>query len=144
MADPIGYTPEDLDIATRTVDGEARGEPRLGQQAVAWVIRNRADWSPPSWWGHTISECCQKPWQFSCWNGGPDTQHISAIEGDNPEYIAIQNLVKSVFDGDVEDPTYGSTMYKVSGSIAEWDNAVALISPVIIGKMSFWKLAPNA
>ncbi|CAF3868537.1 unnamed protein product [Rotaria magnacalcarata] len=32
----------EIDVVTRTVYGEARGESKDGQAAVAWVIRNRA------------------------------------------------------------------------------------------------------
>ena len=32
----------DMDVAARTVYGEARGEPDEGKIAVAWVIRTRA------------------------------------------------------------------------------------------------------
>jgi hypothetical protein len=35
-------------------------------------------------------------------------------------------------------------MYKVSGSAAEWDSAVADLTPIIIGAQSFYKLPPNA
>lgn len=142
MPDPISYTDADLDVATRTLDGEARGEPRLGQQAVAWVIRNRVDL--PSWWGKTVSEVCKHRFQFSCWNGGPDTDHIVNLDPQTLEFQELSQTAKSVFDGTVNDPTNGATMYKVTGTTASWDNAVAGIEPVIIGHHSFWRLMPNA
>lgn len=66
------YDSEAIDILARTLYGEARGElsaldggltPLI---AVGNVIRNRLQ--RQSWFGKTIVEICQKPYQFSCWN----------------------------------------------------------------------------
>ena len=50
---------------TATIWGEARGEYHKGKDAVAWVIRNRAE--RPRWWGRDITDVCTKKYQFSCW-----------------------------------------------------------------------------
>lgn len=65
--DPLNsVTREGLEVMAKTLWAEARGEPYVGQIAVAWVIRNRAE---DKRWPRTIHQVCKQPWQFSCWNG---------------------------------------------------------------------------
>jgi spore germination cell wall hydrolase CwlJ-like protein len=60
-------SPDDLDILTRTVIGEARGETHEGRVAVAVTIINR--FFAKRWFsGRTLAATAQKPWQYSCWN----------------------------------------------------------------------------
>ena len=68
------YRLEDVLALARTLWGECRGEPKIGQIAVAWVILNRAE--QPGWWSKshteaimddTIEAVCLCPHQFSCW-----------------------------------------------------------------------------
>lgn len=84
MPDALKVTPADLDTLARTLWAECRGEPLLGQQAVAWVIRNRA--LNPGWWTWhksmklkpvritAVGGACLSPMQFSCWNMIPPTE----------------------------------------------------------------------
>lgn len=136
----------DIEIASRTVWGEARGEGEAGQIAVAWVIRNRAEWSPPAWWGISISGVCQKPFQFSCWNtDDPNAARLagptSALEG----FSEIFSIVSAVMISGIPDPTGSATHYKVHGIPASWDAAVASrgIKPVSIGRHDFYALGPH-
>lgn len=138
--------PGDLETAARTVWGEARGEPELGQVAVAWVIRNRAEWTPPAWWGDSIKTVCRKPFQFSCWNPrDPNRAHllgsVDALEG----YADIFTIVSGVLTGDTKDPTGGATHYRVRGTPAIWESEVRRrgIEPVSIGKHDFYALGPH-
>ena len=140
MTDP---TPADLDIMTRTIDGEAENQPELGQIAVAYVIKTRAEWDPPEWWGHTISEVCKKPWQFSAWNPGPDCDRINALDPGSTRYQNLYNIAQLVLAGTVPDPTNGGTHYKVRGTRASWDAAVAGMVPVSIGAHDFYRLGPH-
>lgn len=106
----LDYGEEDLDILTRTVFGEARGEPTLGQIAVAWVIVNRA--RNPRWWGRGIRGVCLQPWQFSSWNAGdPNRQLITALAKDDPRYLALRSLMVEVLAGWHPDPTRGADHY---------------------------------
>jgi hypothetical protein len=149
--DPLMLTLEDWEKATRTVDGEARGEHKEGQIAVAYIIRNRATWDETlfpghpekEWWGTTIQQVCQHPWQFSCWNGGPNTDHIKGLSTESDEYKDILAIVKQVMGKEVPDPTGGSTTYKVRGTVASWDHAVAGCPAISIGKHDFWRLSPG-
>lgn len=136
---------DDIDAAVRTVYGEARNQPFEGQVAVAFVIRNRATWLPAAWWGHTIAGVCRKPFQFSCHNAGdPNCKIVSALSATSLLYTAIQNgVVKPVMAGVILDPTNGATMYKVRGTKASWDKAIANIEPMSIGAHDFWRLGPE-
>ena len=61
----------EVDVLARTIWGEARGEGKEGMEAVASVILNRTEIAKRLdgyWWGNTIIQVCQKPYQFSCWN----------------------------------------------------------------------------
>jgi N-acetylmuramoyl-L-alanine amidase len=138
---PISYCDADLDLAIRTVDGEARGESVAGQAAVAWVIRNRLEWAH-AWWGTSPSKVAEAKYQFSCWNGGTDTNYITNLSPLSEEYADIACVVKAVFAGASPDPTGGATTYKVTGTKASWDAAVAGRAPRVIGRHSFWRLSP--
>lgn len=142
---PMEFTDHDLDVCTRTVWGEARGEPVEGQVAVSWVIRNRAE--NPSWWGKTPADVCFHKWQFSCWNATGDQSQacrLEALKPDDSAYERIALVVKSVFVGLYPDPTHGATHYKVKGTPAQWDKSCADIAPVEIGHHQFFNLGPNA
>ena len=63
----------DIDIMTKTLWMEARGEPDIGIQAVACVIYNR--FKSKKWYSKilgvaSLANVCLKEWQFSCWNKG--------------------------------------------------------------------------
>lgn len=142
---PMEFTDHDLDVCTRTVWGEARGEPVEGQVAVSWVIRNRAE--HPAWWGKTPAEVCLHKWQFSCWNTTGDQSQscrLEALKPDDSAYERIGLVVKSVFIGLYPDPTNGATHYKVKGTKAEWDSACEAVEPVEIGHHQFFNLGPSA
>lgn len=116
----IKYSEQDLDIATRTVWAEARGEGRDGQIAVAWVIRNRAE--NPRWWSRnrddipddTIAAVCIDPWQFSCWNANDlNRPKLLALPKTDPLYQRIEAICRDVFEGKLPDPTKKADHYLV-------------------------------
>jgi N-acetylmuramoyl-L-alanine amidase len=136
-ANPLPTTSVDLDTAARTVFGEARGETVEGQIAVLWVIRNRV--LQPCWWGRTVTDVCLKPYQFSCWlPSDPNSKKLQVV-------WELRDLAADVFAGEHPDPTGGATHYKVTGTKASWDAAVAErgIEPVVIGHHSFFKIGPH-
>lgn len=61
----VPITWEDLRYLALTVWGEARGEDRAGQRAVALVVLARV--ADPRW-PDTVKDVVLQRWQFSCWN----------------------------------------------------------------------------
>ena len=92
----------------RTLWGEARGEGKDGQIAVAHVIKNRAE--KKTWYGKTIMDVCLKKWQFSCWNkNDPNRKKILALSLDDlKDQIEV---AAGVIGGQYIDTTEGSTHY---------------------------------
>lgn len=79
---------------------ESRGEPVMGQAAVAWVTLNRARLD-----GVSICDTVHAKFQFSWTIGSPAPVRDSAAWKSAVE-VAVFSMV-----GYVEDPTYGSTHY---------------------------------
>lgn len=132
----------ELDILTRTVWGEARGESEKGQVAVAWVIKNRVN--QPKWWGKSYISVCKKPWQFSCWNA--DDPNYPFMMGRKmipvEQYQACEEAVKKALYGD-KDPTKGATHYynpKAVKTEPKWVEGATLT--VTIGAHKFYKNVP--
>jgi spore germination cell wall hydrolase CwlJ-like protein len=144
-------TPEDIHLATLTLWGEARGEPREGKIAVAWVMRNRAEWQGKTWWGDSLGAVCtycrpgSKWHQFSCWNeDGPNLERMKALSKSDPAYQDLFHIVQQVMLGAYPDPTGGATHYKVVGTKASWDKACDGVGGIILGHHIFFKLGPSA
>lgn len=110
----------DIDIAARTLNGEAASEPQTGQEAVAHVIQNRAKRKP--WAGQLLGEegavakVCLAPWQFSCWNDSdPNKRRIKALApGQMKQQI---DIVTKAFGTDEPDPTDGADHYHTVAAI---------------------------
>lgn len=132
-------TIEDIDIAARTVYGEARGEGVSGMIAVAWVIRNRAE--KGGWWGDTIAGVCKHPFQFSCWNpSDPNSKLIEALEVFSPPYRdSVWAVMRALMEKDKgKDPTFGSDHYHTPSVAPKW--AASTRPMTVIGNHSFYKL----
>jgi spore germination cell wall hydrolase CwlJ-like protein len=115
----ITYTPEDADIMARTVYGEARGEQRAGQIAVAWVIRNRA--ARPGWWGRDIKGVCLKKYQFSCWNrNDANFKQVHSVTLAIAAFRQCMEVVDQVLRDKAPDPTKGATHYHVHNILPVW------------------------
>lgn len=132
-----------IDILTRTLYGEARGEPHKGAIAVAWTIRNRAE--DPKWWGGpSIESVCLKPKQFSCWNvGDPNYPFLSGIKPiPSKDYVRLQEVAIAVIDGHEIDPTYGATHYHARSmrNYPVWTKNAKMT--IVIGGHVFYKDVP--
>ncbi|KAI9556720.1 hypothetical protein GHT06_016511 [Daphnia sinensis] len=124
-------------ILHKTIFAEARAEPELGQRAVAWVIKNRADQNQPYWGGNTIVGVCLQPFQFECWN--PDRSHLidEAIRSEPEAFNAMDTWLPEVYLN--PDPTDGADHYNNPDKegYPPWTNNV---DPVIkIGNHQFYK-----
>ncbi len=91
------YSSSDLYLLARVVYSEARGEPYLGQVAVAAVVLNRVK-SPE--FPNTISGVVYQPWAFTAVNDG----QINLTPNETAKKAA-----KDAMNG--WDPTYGCLFY---------------------------------
>lgn len=92
-------TEKDYFIAT--LWGECRGEPFIGQVAVACVIRNRV--RDPRWPG-TYRSVVTQPKQFSCWNSSIPHPTGTALE-------VLSLIADGIMDGTIPDITNGANHY---------------------------------
>ncbi|MBY0281706.1 MAG: cell wall hydrolase [Alphaproteobacteria bacterium] len=106
----------DLDILARTLYGEGRGEynkPDGGLAAliaIGNVIMNRV--KTGGWFGRSIAEVCQKPWQFSCWNqGDPNLMVIQNISKYDPIFKICRQVAIAVANYKWPDITKGCDHY---------------------------------
>ena len=111
----------DLDIAARTVAGEARSEPFEDQVDVAQVITNR-------WRSNvgqfrrddTLATACLRHVQFSCWNmGDPNFAYMMNLTPTSRDYRTAMAAVCEALEGSL-DRTLGALHYKVIGFPASW------------------------
>ncbi|MBQ4072952.1 MAG: spore cortex-lytic enzyme [Clostridia bacterium] len=91
------YSSQDLYLLARVVYGEARGEPYLGQVAVAAVVLNRVKSSE---FPNTISGVVYQPWAFTAVNDG----QINLTPNETAKKAAQDAL-------NGWDPTYGCLFY---------------------------------
>ena len=123
----------DLEVAARTVYGEARGEPPEGRLAVARVIVNRWRADPDA----TLQAVCEKPHQFSCWNkNDPNEPKVRGVQWDDPNLRACLAAVLAALDPKSADPTHGSKHYHAVGIQPWW--AAGREPTVIIGNHAFY------
>lgn len=129
-----------IDILAKTIFGEARGEPLSGQEAVASVIMNRVSISQKKgryWWGNSIAEVCQKPYQFSCWNlDDPNYKILLKANEDNPIFATCKRIARRAAAGLLEDRTSGATHYHVKWLRPKW--SVGKIPCAEIGNHVFY------
>jgi N-acetylmuramoyl-L-alanine amidase len=136
------YHDLELDVMARTVWGEARGEGVIGMQGIAHTIINRvitAQKKKQYWWGNTIIEVCQKPFQFSCWNkDDPNYQQLIAIRESDPIFMLAKQTSSRVILGFVPDVTNGADHYHARNILPHW--ARGQIPVARIGRHIFYKL----
>jgi spore germination cell wall hydrolase CwlJ-like protein len=140
------YTPAARRIAALTIWGEARGEDRVGQIAVAWVIRMRAEHPGRDWWGDSVADVCLKAsksgiHQFSCW-AHDDPNRAKMVGLYDSELEPFLGVADAVFTGGASDPTFGATHYHTLGIYPAWASGRA--PTTVIGRHVFYALGPGA
>lgn len=124
----------EVQIAARTIWGEARGEGDAGIGAVAHVLLNRVN---DGRWGKTLFEVCTAPWQFSCWNkADPNRPHMLALDDDDP---VLQECIAAINYAPGEpDQTGGATHYYADTiPVPNW--TAGATQTAHIGHHVFWR-----
>ncbi len=114
-----------------TVYTEARGEPLAGQQAVALVTMNRAEWQP-----RNICKEIRKPGQFP-WMAGPHQPIKEKLA-----WHGAQKVAQDVMSGRVEDFTGGATYFLGKGERPAWRRKTQYV--MTIGGHRFYKCASKS
>ena len=110
----------EIDRVVRTVLAEARNQGDVGMQAVAEVIRNRANGS-----GKSLDAVVQQPWQFEPWNTPEGRARMAQINPLSEEYKRALDIVNGVLSGTIQDVTNGATHFlNKATSLARGDSAM--------------------
>ncbi|MBX3487852.1 cell wall hydrolase [Parvibaculum sp.] len=133
--------PVEKDWLARTLWGEARGEGKAGQRAVAAVIMNRvASRRYPG----TVQGVVRAPYQFSMWNAGePNGTAARAVTEADAQFRSCLDVAEEALTGHLADPTggalhyYSPTAMVPPGSVPSWAKPPAKLS-AIVGRHHFW------
>ena len=109
---------------------------------MACVVLNRykiAQKNGGYWWGNTIVEICQKPYQFSCWNKGDvNYNKIISLENNNMGYMECKRIAMRAIRGILIDNTGEADHYHAVSTYPKWaDDKIAISG---IGSHLFYKL----
>lgn len=127
----------EADVLARTIWGEARGEGSAGMQAVANVVMNRV--RRGGWWGGTVIDVCQKPFQFSCWNAGdPNRALCMAVDDSDLQFSTALRLARRALCGVLPDITAGADHYHAAGIYPYWSRGQRPVA--VIGNHIFYQL----
>lgn len=120
-----------------TLWGECRGEPFLGQVAVACVIRNRFT---DSRWPDTYEGVVKQPKQFSCWDHGAPEPNPGLV------WNRLLWIAKGVVEDLIPDITLGANHY-INAYAAPPDpawartyNRVTMWPSALLGVHTFYRL----
>lgn len=132
----------EADTLARTLWGEARGEGPAGMEAVASVVLNRvasAQQMGGYWWGNTIIQVCQKPYQFSCWvRADPNYRRIVEVDERDIHFATAVRIARRAIAGTLKDSTDGATHYHAYGLSPAW--ARGHKPKAVIGRHVFYRL----
>ncbi len=104
----------ELDIAARTLWGEARGEDDIGRRAVAYVFLNRWKTTHGQFRkDDTLATACLRHVQFSVWNAGdPNFKKMFQIDYNNVDLrVCLQILLEVINEDGKGDFTDGARHY---------------------------------
>lgn len=130
----------EIDVLARTLWGEARGEGSAGMQAVANVVMNRVNIG--GWWGNSIIEVCQKPYQFSCWNkDDPNYRQLTHVDSNDLHFATAQRMARRAIYGALPDITEGADHYHAAGITPIWSSGERPVA--VIGNHIFYRLTKD-
>ena len=133
-------TDKSIDILSRTIYGEARGESLKGMEAIASVVLNRVIFSQKKgkyWWGNDVVEVCKKPWQFSCWNeNDPNSGLVKRVDEKDEIFCICKRIASRAINGMLEDATNGATHYHTKKITPAW--SIGKIPCASIGSHVFY------
>lgn len=126
--------PRPLEVFAKTIYGEARGEPYLGQVAVASVIRNRT--ARPRRFGEGYEGVCLREKQFSCWNeNDPNRELLDRVGLFEQAMVTALGIAALVMQGHLDDPTNGADHYHTTAIRPYWADDMEL--KAVIGHHRF-------
>lgn len=135
----------DVHILARTIYGEARGEYyRLDGGlasliAVGNIVKNRL--KQKTWYGSTISEVCQKPYQFSCWNPHDPNLRLITTTITDPLFDQCMSVAQMILDDRWPDLTKGCDHYHATtmNALPAW--TLKSVPVIKIGRHIFYDLS---
>lgn len=131
-------------VYAATVYLEAAGEPKEGQQAVAWVIRHRMDArGEPG-----PAAVCLAPLQFSCWDAAYEPERTLRLRNPLPEtWTACWRASVGAYFGILPDLARGADHYlnpdltrkiRPTRDLPPWYDANKVVA--VIGRHEFLRL----
>jgi spore germination cell wall hydrolase CwlJ-like protein len=102
-----------------TVYTEARGEPVVGQQAVALVVMNRSEWN-----NKRVCKTIHAEGQFPWAKPGMKAPH------DKKTWARAQQVARAVMNGEVKDFTHGATYFLGKGERPAWRRKMKYVMTV--------------
>lgn len=139
---PLNFMiPDDneLNLLTRVVYGEARGETAEDQANIVHSIINRSA-DKKRRYGGTIRDILLKPKAYSCLNpDDPNYPILLSLSKDSPEYKKIHSIVRETYSSRMNggpDPTQGATHYHTKDVDPKWNTAAKKM--IKLGNHKFW------
>jgi hypothetical protein len=130
---------KELNLLTRVVYGEARGETAEDQENIVHSIINRSR-DKQRRYGGTIRDILLKPYAYSCMNpDDPNYTKLLSLSKDSQEYKKIYSIVRKTFLSRMnggEDPTMGATHYHTKDVDPKWNTAARKM--IKLGSHKFW------
>lgn len=127
-----------FDTAARTLAQEVRGEPLEGQQAVAYVLKNRL---ASGRWGHSLASVCLWRGQFSGWYvpSDPNFAYACSLADDDATLDHMRSVMQAALDS-TTDPTEGAMWYANLASLVQPPAWVSEATETVkIGHHTFYK-----
>lgn len=98
-----------LAVLALTVWREASNQTYATKLAIAYSILNRVD--HPKWWGSSISEVCEKKWQYSSMTAPGDPNLVRWPSDTDQSWIDSLSAAQSAIDRTEPNPSPGSDSY---------------------------------